>query len=279
MEEMMPHNSAPMDQGPPDNDPPGNFFKEVNIEFLIHELKDPLSVIESNAHLLLSTEDAISTSDSRKRSLQRILRHAQRARAMLWELLEVGRAGNACFECWMFYPAAVVRKVILEVIESNGGRFYDAVHAKQTPKDPFKRLAEQGLRLDIVSPAESVEVAHDEAKFHHIIANLLKNAFYYHRQRVIVHLGCSHDQITVAVRDDGPGIAPEHHGAIFDRYKQITPPSGVARSGHGLGLAIARILARTMGGDISLESQLGQGAVFRLILPNRMPEHTEARRD
>jgi two-component system, OmpR family, sensor kinase len=146
MEVMMPSNGKPADQSQTDNDQAESFFREVNIEFLIHELKDPLSIIESNAHILLSTGDTISASDSQKRALQRVLRHAQRARSMLWELLEVGRAGNACFDCRMFSPAAVVKKVILEVVESSSGRFYDAVHTITNPKDPFKRLAEQGLR-------------------------------------------------------------------------------------------------------------------------------------
>ena len=84
---------------------------------------------------------------------------------------------------------------------------------------------------------------------------------------VLIHLACRHDFFTLAVRDDGPGIADTHHELIFQRYKQVHSDARVARSGHGLGLAAARILARTMGGDIYLESQLGQGALFRLELP------------
>jgi signal transduction histidine kinase len=247
------------------------FFREVNIEFLIHELKDPLSVVESNAQILFAkTLEKSDAADTQSRCIDRILRHSRRARAMLWELLEVGRAENACFDCRTFKPAVVLRQLLPEVIEAFGGLGREASQAAQNPQDLQQWIGKLGIRLDIVPSAEDIDIHHDVSKFRQIAANLLKNALHYRRRQVIVHLGSGHDHLTVVVRDDGPGVAPEHHQAIFERYKQLSPPSGVARSGHGLGLAIARIIARTMGGDITLESQLGQGAVFRLNLPLQM---------
>jgi signal transduction histidine kinase len=113
-------------------------------------------------------------------------------------------------------------------------------------------------------------------KFQQIVANLFKNAITYRRRLVLIQLACKHDAVTLAVRDDGSGIAPEHHEKIFERYKQVNPWPGVARHGHGLGLAVARILARAMGGDITLESQLGHGALFRLTLPLLLQQDDES---
>jgi signal transduction histidine kinase len=70
----------------------------------------------------------------------------------------------------------------------------------------------------------------------------------------------------VEIADDGPGIEPRHQEAVFGRYKQLQS-CALTRSGHGLGLAGARILARCLGGDISVQSRVGSGAAFRLTLP------------
>ncbi|MGD9223757.1 MAG: ATP-binding protein, partial [Desulfobacteraceae bacterium] len=128
-------------------------------------------------------------------------------------------------------------------------------------------LASNGIRLESQPLVRDIRMVHDETKFRQIVANLLKNALTYRRQHLWIQLTCHKDLLTLSVRDDGPGVADEHKEKIFERYTQVSDFPGVARSGHGLGLALSRILARAMDGDITLESQLGQGAVFRLTLP------------
>ena len=67
----------------------------------------------------------------------------------------------------------------------------------------------------------------------------------------------------MSIADQGPGIAPADQQRIFERYERV----GSEPDGSGLGLAISRRLARSMGGDILLESEPGQGARFTLVLP------------
>jgi signal transduction histidine kinase len=74
------------------------------------------------------------------------------------------------------------------------------------------------------------------------------------------------------VRDDGPGIEPDHHELIFRRYTQVKECTLGERRGHGLGLAGALILARSIGGDIRVTSRKGQGATFRLTLPRELTQ-------
>ena len=249
-----------------------SFFRQVNIEFMVHELKDPVSVIETGARMLLDKQDpSAPLTPNQQRTIERIVRNAQKTREMLGELLEVGRAQTACFNCRPFHPHAVLRQVLVEIVEAGDPALYDQIKSNQNIKDSVTFLASKGIRLDVTPAAETVTMAHDEIKFRQIAGNLLKNALYYRRHHLLIHLACQHDCISMAVRDDGPGIAPAHHEAIFQRYKQVAPCASVARAGHGLGLAVARILARSMGGDISLESELGQGAVFRLQLPIVFP--------
>ena len=270
LEDILRHNSDETLIAVPPSEEEDQFFRQVNIEFLVHELKEPVNVIESAAHILLERQEpAAPLPPAKQRVLQRIMRNAQKSREMLGALLEVGRAQTAVFQCVVFHPHRVLNEMVLEIVEAHAPDLIDSPEPAQNPQMRLNALAPKGLRLDATPAAAEVEVEHDEVKFRQIVGNLVKNALHYRRHSVLIHLSCQRDGITVAVRDDGPGIAALHHEAIFQRYKQISPSASVARSGHGLGLAMARILARAMGGDITLESELGQGAVFRLVLPVR----------
>jgi signal transduction histidine kinase len=68
----------------------------------------------------------------------------------------------------------------------------------------------------------------------------------------------------VRVRDTGPGIHPEHHAQIFEKFGRA---GGSAKPGTGLGLFLARSFAEAHGGSLGVESEAGQGAVFLLRLP------------
>ena len=253
------------------------FFRQLNVEFLIHELKDPLSVIETNARMLLEQQSRSDAPAGRQiKGLQRILRSTQKTRALLWDLLEVGRAESACFECRAFKPQTVLKQTLLEAVETHAPEAFEKLSAVEELDSQLARLALEGIRMDVQPAAAEVQMIQDETKFRQIAVNLFKNALSYRRRMVLVHLACRHNFFSLSVRDDGPGVEDTHHELIFQRYKQAHSDARVARSGHGLGLAAARILARTMGGDIYLESQLGQGALFRLELPIRFSTPTQA---
>jgi signal transduction histidine kinase len=74
------------------------------------------------------------------------------------------------------------------------------------------------------------------------------------------------DLATVIIADQGKGIAPADHERVFAKFERVDPSEP---GGSGLGLYIARRLARAMGGDINLDSAPGQGARFALTLPAR----------
>jgi len=112
-----------------------------------------------------------------------------------------------------------------------------------------------------------------------IASNLVSNAIRYtpaggHVElRVRQHRG----ELVLAVRDNGVGIAPEHQQRIFERLYRIDETRDRATGGSGLGLAIAHRAAQSLGGDIELESTLGEGSEFRLILPQAAPNRLKTR--
>ena len=121
-------------------------------------------------------------------------------------------------------------------------------------------------------PDDLPAVATEAAKLRIVIQNLLSNAEKFTHDGQI-HLSASlldGGRLVVRVSDTGPGIPPEHHEAIFDIFHQLRPHDGQTK-GVGLGLALARRFARMMGGDITLESTVGQGSTFTVLLPSAGP--------
>lgn len=98
-----------------------------------------------------------------------------------------------------------------------------------------------------------------------ILINLLSNAVRYSlsETEIVVHVERFEDRISLAVSDQGPGISVEHQRVIFDKFERLGRRDS---GGSGLGLYIARKLARAMGGDLTVTSRLGHGACFTLWL-------------
>jgi signal transduction histidine kinase/CheY-like chemotaxis protein len=122
-----------------------------------------------------------------------------------------------------------------------------------------------------VSPGLPRHVVTDEGKLRRVLINLLSNAMKFTREgsvtaRFSVRPAAKGPRLRAEVEDTGPGIAPEELAALFQPFAQAS--AGVqAGGGTGLGLAISRDLARLMGGDVEVESTLGQGSTFRLEIP------------
>ena len=259
----------PLSQGSPPI--PDKFFREIEIQFLIHELKDPIAVIETGLRTLLEKQDKFGTlSAKQENTLKRTLRNTKKARAMLNDLLEVGRSESGCYLCSHFRPAPSVYQALKDALEIMTGPLSDEIGKYQAEKDAAELLLGNGILVEISTQAQNSEVFQDEVKFRQIAGNLFKNALYHRRERVSISMDVVGGNLLLAVTDDGPGVGPEHHEMIFRRYAQVAECSVVPRKGHGLGLAGAQILAHSLGGDIKIDSRKGQGATFRLTLPLRM---------
>ncbi len=133
------------------------------------------------------------------------------------------------------------------------------------------RCREKDLRLVMDWPPEMARhILSDEGKLRQVLVNLLGNAVKFTddggitlRARIT---GIEDLMLEVEVEDSGCGIVPEEQGKIFDAFQQTV--CGIqAQGGTGLGLAISKEYIRLLGGDISLDSKVGSGAIFRFIIP------------
>jgi len=259
-------------QAPPETSAtPEQFFREIEIQFLIHELKDPIAIIETGLRTLLEKQDKFGPlSAKQQNTLKRTLRNSKKARSMLNNLLEIGRSESGCFVCSHFEPANVVYQALKDALEIMTGPLSEELGRYEAEKDAVELLSQNGIMLDFSARVKNIEMFQDEIKFRQIVGNLVKNALYHRRAQVKITMDVADDNLIMAVADDGQGVEPEHQELIFRRYAQVKECSIVSRKGHGLGLAGAQILARCMGGNITVDSRPGQGATFRLSLPVKM---------
>jgi len=126
---------------------------------------------------------------------------------------------------------------------------------------------EHGSALSIGHEGPGVRVTSDPRRVRQILLNLLSNAIKFGRGnpiRVNIIRG-ENGAVTVEVRDQGEGIPPDDQERIFDEFVQLGKTQ--LQDGTGLGLPISRRLAELLGGELSVESTLGVGSVFRLTLP------------
>ena len=251
---------------------PERFFREIEIEFLIHELKDPIAVIETGLRMILGKRDKFGSLTARQeKTLKRALRNSEKARDMLNSLLEVGRSENGCFFCCRFQPTRSIYQALINALETMTGiqpeNFDDVSDAEN-----LSSLAAEGIHVDIAPEVSEIEMMQDETKFRQIVGNLLKNALHHRKERVDIRIYRGEEDLLIEIADDGPGVDSDYHEMIFRRYAQVKECTIASRHGHGLGLAGARILARCLGGDIELESIKGKGALFRARLPVKMEQ-------
>jgi two-component system, OmpR family, sensor kinase len=247
------------------------FFRDIDIEFLIHELKDPVSVIETGIRTLLERRETHGPLSARQeKTLKRVLRNVQKARSMMYGLLEIGRSQAGCFACSSFQLVPTVQDALMEAVESVCPPVFDQITLLDSSEETLAFLSSQCIYVHIDSEVSQLEMNQDEVKFRQIAGNLIKNALHHRRQRVDIGLGCQNKMVRIEVSDDGPGIGAEHHEMIFRRYTQLKADDALSRTGHGLGLAGALILAQSMGGTIEIISRKGKGATFRLMLPQAL---------
>jgi signal transduction histidine kinase len=135
-------------------------------------------------------------------------------------------------------------------------------------------LAEQkGRHVRVEGPAQPVQLHTDPGKVHQILVNLLANALKFSDRGDVVLAarteGADADmRVSFAVSDTGVGIAPEHTDRIFEPFWRVDSTSQREREGTGLGLSVARQLARLLGGDVVVgASELGRGSSFVFWLP------------
>ena len=131
---------------------------------------------------------------------------------------------------------------------------------------------ERGVGLESLVPAEPVQLHFDRERIVQLLTNLIGNALKFTPRggAVSVRLSESDEQVTIEVRDTGPGIPADELPRVFERFYRGTNTGDARASGSGLGLAIVRSIVEMHGGEIDVASVVGEGTAFAITLP-RLP--------
>ncbi|HJP84954.1 MAG TPA: CHASE3 domain-containing protein [Gemmatimonadaceae bacterium] len=224
--------------------------KSAFLASMSHELRTPLNAIIGYQSLMFEGLSGPLT-DAQKGQLSRIRASADHLLALIDEILTFSRidVGKELVQSENFQLRAIVSEAVSMVAPIAAAR---------------------GLKVR----DESVDTPMytDSFKVRQILLNLLSNAVKFSDHGdIIVRSKVNHDAVEVSVTDSGIGIAEQNLERVFDPFWQVEQRSTRRAGGTGLGLSVSRSLARLLGGDIVVDSQLGKGSTFTAIIPLRTP--------
>lgn len=220
-----------------------------------HELKTPLTVIQACTETLL--DGAIDDPDASRRFLQQIEEQSERLLQLILGMLQLARveSGTEVFQI----ESVAVHDVAEQILAS------------------LRTVAEnRGVTLQREGLAELTVMA-DEQAVRTIISNLLDNAIKHTPAggQVTLQLLQESTGSVISIRDTGIGIAREHLPRIFERFYRVDRDRSRERGGTGLGLAIVKHLCQTMKATVSVQSEPGRGAEFRVTFASHRAASAE----
>jgi two-component system sensor histidine kinase BarA len=236
-----------------------NRLKSDFLATVSHELRTPLNSILGFSDVLSGID---SLDDKQKRYVGNIQRSGRMLLEMINDILDLAKMESGKME---------VRLSEFKI---------SALVAAQC--DMARPLAEKkNIDLDCGASPNLPPLRQDQAKVQQILNNLLSNAIKFTPDGGRIMVAAERDDLgdlRLTVADTGIGISLEDQQLVFEKFRQATAalPDGDAMareySGTGLGLSIVRELCRLLGGDVSLESELGKGSTFAVRLPWRLEE-------
>lgn len=216
---------------------------------IAHEISTPVNAIAGFSRALF--DGTARDAGERKSAAQTIASESDRLEGLVADLRRLTRLDAA------------------EAVSKEWVDLGELCHAVARRLEPVARAG--GVRLEV--HAETLRVLSNRRLLESVIVNLLTNALRYTPSdgHVDLRLGRAGDAAVITVKDTGIGIAPEHRDRIFDRLYRADEARDRVRGGSGLGLAIAQRATHALGARIELESEVGKGSVFRLVLPMGAP--------
>ena len=224
-------------------------MKDEFVSIVSHELRTPLTSIRGSVQLVLDEANSVPDPEHRK-LLQIALNNCERLVRIINDILDVSKieSGNLTLRKKAVHVADLVRQSI------------DVVAG------PARNA---NVTLDANVPANIRPVMVDPDRIVQALVNLLSNAvkFAPPGSTVTTTITGTENVITIAVADQGEGIAPENLNRLFKKFQQVDSSSSRRKGGTGLGLAITKAIVEQHGGRIVVDSELHKGTRFSFTLP------------
>jgi two-component system phosphate regulon sensor histidine kinase PhoR len=212
-----------------------------------HELRTPLTAVRGYVETLLDPK--FMTTERVREFLPIIFEHTERLHNLMLDLLSLSRLEN---------PNTQIMLSAIPLVEE----LEDAVEATA----PLARM--KNIRVEIHPSENTVEVVANTEHLERILVNLLDNAIKYSAPggRVAIRMEIDGNYVWTHVKDEGQGIPTEELPRVFERFYRTKGALGGRERGSGLGLAIVKHIVQQLGGEIKVDSILGQGSDFSFSL-------------
>ena len=225
-------------------------LKSEFLAMMSHELRTPMNAIEGFTSIILKKMAGVEYNPKTERYIRKIQSNSQRLLALINDFLDLSR------------------------IEA--GRL-ELVHLPMSPAEMAQKWQEnlssladtKGLEFAVSVDSALPDMLYgDEESLSKVAINLVGNAIKFTEAgRVILTLEQRGNEMAMQVTDTGIGIPPHARDFIFDEFRQVDQSSKRQHGGTGLGLSIVYKLVRAMGGTVTLDSEVGVGSTFTVLLP------------
>jgi two-component system phosphate regulon sensor histidine kinase PhoR len=224
-------------------------MKDDFLSTVSHELKTPMISVMGYLGLILK-EKAGSLTEQQRKFLEISFKNLLKLEKNIDNLLDLAEMGIQK-ESWIFEPVDLVKVIELSC----------------ATVEPLAK--EHEIRLETQLPPGSVKISGVEDKLNQLFDNLFTNAIKYNRRggKICVSLGLDVETVFVRIADTGVGISHQSFQEVFTRhFQEKTRPLGNAK-GLGIGLSLVQEIANLHQGKIQIESELGKGTTFTVMLP------------
>jgi len=214
-----------------------------------HELKTPITSIKGFVETL--RDGAINEAGNAEKFLGIIAKHVSRLEAIIEDLLSLSRIEQDEGNSNLYQMPGQLRDVIDSAVLICGNKARD-----------------KSIEI-VVHLAEEITARMNPALLEQALVNLLDNAVKYSppKSRITIQGRRDRRNMVIEVIDQGSGIPEEYHHRIFERFYRVDKARSRAMGGTGLGLSIVKHIMTAHSGRVTVESQVGQGSIFSLILP------------
>ena len=222
--------------------------REILLAGVTHEFRTPLAALRLHAETLQRPELG---ENARAGILARLVEEVERMETLIDQVLRAGREGE------IDEP--------VELLDAS-----DEANAVLREMGAYLELEKAEIQAKL--PSGMTFLGH-RAAFATAFRNLVQNATKHSPApaRIAIQLVSNEGDLRLSVRDEGPGIAREHHQRIFESFERVSGGDASLTRGSGLGLYLAKRSVEAMGGRIELASQPGRGSTFTIVLPSSPP--------
>jgi signal transduction histidine kinase len=219
------------------------------MKMIVHDLKTPLTTVRATIEMLHDGDFGSVNNDQRK-ALSDAQNKAEDLLTLIDDLLALSRIEEAALpiEVEPIAPAELLSELMAEW---------------------RLRLEQEGATATVDVAADTPSLEADRTLVKRVFGNLIQNALMHSASAVTLHISARHedDGVLFTVADTGPGIPPEYHEVIFQKFQQVKTPHAPRVASSGLGLAFCRMAVEAHGGRIWVQSAGGQGSAFHFVLP------------